>query len=335
MNSKKITASILELAVVVEGSTIKNALEDSVKVAQHAEKLGYERIWFAEHHNMQHIASSATSIVIGHVAGKTEKIRVGSGGIMLPNHSPLMVTEQFGTLATLYPNRIDLGLGRAPGTDAATIEAISGEFFHRANSFPQNIRKIQSYLENTNENTAVRAFPGEGVNIPIWILGSSMDSAKLASEMGLPYAFASHFAPRYMYEAFEYYRKNFRPSKYLDKPKTLACINAFAADSNEHAEFLASSLFNMFLGLIRGSRRGITPPVELVRYYSAEEQVHVNRMLGGTFIGDKVTLEAQLRQFIIDSQVDELMFTNYVYNFEERLKSIAYIKEVMDKINKG
>lgn len=335
MSTKHIPASILELAIVPEGSTIGQALQDTVKVAQHAEKLGYERIWFAEHHNMPHIASSATSIVIGHVAGKTEKIRVGSGGIMLPNHSPLIVTEQFGTLAALFPNRIDLGLGRAPGTDGATIEAISGEFFHRANSFPNNIKKIQAYLENCNENIAVRAFPGEGMDIPIWILGSSMDSAKLASEMGLPYAFASHFAPRYMFEAFEYYRKNFQPSKYLSAPKTLACINGFAADTNEHAEFLASSLYNMFLGLIRGTRRGLTAPVDLVRFYSAEEQVHVNRMLGGTFIGDKVTLEAQLRQFIMDSQVDELMFTNYVYDFDERLKSITYIKEVMDNINKG
>ena len=333
MNQKSIPASILELAVVPEGHSVKTALDHAVLVAQHAEKLGYERVWFAEHHNMPHIASSATSIVIGHVAEKTKTIRVGSGGIMLPNHSPLVVTEQFGTLGTLYPNRIDLGLGRAPGTDGATIEAISGEFFHRANSFPQNIKKILAYLENTDENAPVRACPGEGVNLPIWILGSSMDSAKLASEMGMPYAFASHFAPRYMFEAFEYYRKHFKPSKYLSAPKTLACVNAFAADTKEHAEYLASSLYNMFLNLIRGTRRGLMPPVDLVRYYSAEEQIHVNRMLAGTFIGDKVTLEAELRQFIKDSQVDELMFTSYVYDIDERLKSIAYVKEVMDNIN--
>lgn len=230
--SKNIPISLLELAIVTQGSTTSETLTKTKELAQLADSLEYNRFWLAEHHNMQHIASSATVVLISYIASQTKKIRVGSGGIMLPNHSPLIIAEQFGTLETLFPNRIDLGLGRAPGTDTLTAQAIRKDFFDEAQQFPKNVSALQTYFSNENSSSPVRAFPGEGVEVPIWILGSSMDSAALAAAYGLPYAFAGHFAPKQMVQAFEFYRENFEPSEVLSSPKTMACVNVIAADTN-------------------------------------------------------------------------------------------------------
>src|SRR4051812_20564708 len=235
-NLSSLTYSILDLATVIEGKTPADTFKRSVDLARHAEEWGYSRYWFAEHHNMISVASSATSLLIGHVAENTTKIRVGSGGIMLPNHSPLVIAEQFGTLATLYPDRIDLGLGRAPGTDQLTAMAIRGDRFNAANDFPSDVRKLQMYLSAENKHDKVRAIPGEGTDVPIWILGSSTDSAHLAAAYGLPYAFASHFAPQQFLTAIKIYRDNFKPSAQLQTPYVMACVNAVLAETDAEAE---------------------------------------------------------------------------------------------------
>ncbi len=230
---KNIPFSVLDLATVIEGKTPADTFKNSLDLAQHAENWGYTRYWLAEHHNMISVASSATSVVIGYIAGGTKKIRVGSGGIMLPNHSPLVIAEQFGTLASLYPHRIDMGLGRAPGTDQLTAMAIRGERFNAANDFPQDVLRLQAYLSSDNSTSSVRAIPGEGLDIPIWILGSSTDSARLAAALGLPYAFASHFAPAQFLSAINIYRQNFKPSAHLKAPYVLACVNVVAAHTDK------------------------------------------------------------------------------------------------------
>ncbi|MGN6540475.1 MAG: LLM class flavin-dependent oxidoreductase, partial [Ginsengibacter sp.] len=244
----EIPFSVLELATVTEGATITETFSRSLDLARHVEQFGYKRFWLSEHHNMVSVASSATSVLIGYIASGTNSMRVGSGGIMLPNHSPLAVAEQFGTLESLYPGRIDLGLGRAPGTDQLTAMALRGDFFNNANEFPQNVLRLQNYLSKENSNAKVRAIPGEGLDIPIWILGSSTDSAQLAAVLGLPYAFASHFAPGQFFEAIDLYRRLFRPSKHLEKPYVMGCVNVIAADTDAEANLLATSLYQMFLG---------------------------------------------------------------------------------------
>ncbi|MDO5650488.1 MAG: LLM class flavin-dependent oxidoreductase, partial [Gallicola sp.] len=253
--------SILELATVNDKDTIQQTFENTLDLARHAENWGYKRFWFAEHHNMKSVASAATAILIGYVAGGTKNIRVGSGGIMLPNHVPLIVAEQFGTLATLYPDRIDLGLGRAPGTDQITAAALRRDKM-AAYQFPENVEELMRYLSKDNADAKVRAIPREGIDIPVWILGSSTDSARLAAAMGLPYSFAAHFAPAQFEQAIEIYRNNFKPSAQLQKPYVMACINAIAADTQEEAEFLSSSLFVMFRSIITGITDYFKPPVE-------------------------------------------------------------------------
>jgi luciferase family oxidoreductase group 1 len=260
---------------------------------------------------------------------------VGSGGIMLPNHAPLIIAEQFGTLEILYPNRIDLGLGRAPGTDGLTAQAIRKDFFEQSQRFPQNVAALQEFFSEDNATAKVRAFPAEGTNVPIWILGSSMDSAALAAANGLPYAFAGHFAPKQMYQAFQFYRDNFEPSEYLDQPKTMACVNAIAADTDEEAEKLSTSLTQMFLNLIRNDRKPLQPPVDsLDGIMREEEHFHVNQMTACSFVGSKEKLVVELKQFIEYTQIDELMITSPIFNHEDKLKSIRIMKEVMDTINK-
>ncbi|MFH7017226.1 LLM class flavin-dependent oxidoreductase [Flavobacterium sp. FlaQc-47] len=329
-----ISISILELAIITQDSNAPETFQKTKEIAQLADNLGYKRFWLAEHHNMAHVASSATVVLIGYIAGHTQNIRVGSGGIMLPNHSPLIVAEQFGTLETLYPNRIDLGLGRAPGTDQPTAEAIRKDFFEQAQRFPQNVTKLQDYFSAENATAKVRAFPAEGTNVPIWILGSSMESAALAAAYGLPYAFAGHFAPRQMIQAFEFYRENFQPSEFLDKPKTIACVNIIAADTNEEAERLSTSLYQMFLNLIRGDRKGLQPPVDsLDDIMSEEERFHVNQMTACTFTGNKGQLITDLKKFINYAKVDELMATGPIFDHQAKLKSIHITKEVIDTIN--
>lgn len=329
-----ISVSILELAIINQDSDATKTFQKTKDIAQLADKLEYKRIWLAEHHNMAHVASTATVVLIGYVASQTENIRVGSGGIMLPNHSPLVVAEQFGTLETLYPNRIDLGLGRAPGTDQPTAEAIRKDFFEQAQRFPQNVSKLQEYFSAENATGKVRAFPAEGLKVPIWILGSSMDSAALAAAYGLPYAFAGHFAPKLMIQAFEFYRENFQPSEFLDKPKTMACVNIIAADTNEEAEILSTSLHQMFLNLIRNDRKGLQPPVaSLDDIMNEAERYHVNQMTAGTFTGNQEQLTADLKKFIDYARIDELMVTSPIFDHHAKLKSIEITKAAIDALN--
>lgn len=331
---KPISVSILELAIINQDSNATKTFQKTKDIAQLADKLQYKRIWLAEHHNMAHVASTATVVLIGYVASQTENIRVGSGGIMLPNHSPLVVAEQFGTLETLYPNRIDLGLGRAPGTDQPTAEAIRKDFFEQAQRFPQNVSKLQEYFSSENATGKVRAFPAEGLKVPIWILGSSMDSAALAAAYGLPYAFAGHFAPKLMIQAFEFYRENFEPSEFLDKPKTMACVNVIAADTNEEAELLSTSLYQMFLNLIRNDRKGLQAPVtSLDDIMNEAERYHVNQMTAGTFTGNKEQLITDLKKFVNYANIDELMVTSPIFDHQAKLKSIQITKEVIDSLN--
>ena len=324
--------SILELAIIREGGNAGKAIEETVKAARQAENLGFKRVWLAEHHNMPHVASSATAVLIGHVAEKTERIRVGSGGIMLPNHSPLIVAEQFGTLEAMYPGRIDLGLGRAPGTDQATARAIRRENINAAFSFPADVRQLQKYLGNTDEKAEVRAFPGEGAQVPLWILGSSTDSAYLAAELGLPYSFAAHFAPQQLHSAIDIYRKNFKPSAVLEQPKMMVCVNVIAADTDEEAHFLSTSLIRMFIGIVTNNRLPLMPPQELPDiFYQHRELKHmVENMLAHTFIGSKETIRKNLSVFIADTRLDELMVTSYFYDIEAKLKSMRILKEALE-----
>lgn len=330
---KNITISILELAIITEDSNAKETFEKTKALAQFADKLGYKRFWLAEHHNMAHVASTATVILIGYIASQTKNIRVGSGGIMLPNHAPLIIAEQFGTLETLYPNRIDLGLGRAPGTDGMTAQAIRKDFYEQSQRFPQNVAELQKYFSKDNAAANVRAFPAEGTNVPIWILGSSLDSAALAAANGLPYAFAGHFAPKLMYQAFQYYRDHFQPSQYLDQPKTMACVNAIVADTDNEAEILSTSLTQMFLNLIRNDRNPLQPPVESMDgVMSEQEHFHVNQMTACSFVGSKNKVEAKLKQFIEYTKIDEVMITSPIFNQEDKMKSVRLMKEVIDNI---
>lgn len=328
---KNIPLSVLELATVVEGGTLASAIEGTVQVARLAESLGYHRIWMAEHHNMQYVASSATAVLIGHVASQTASIRVGSGGVMLPNHSPLVIAEQFGTLETLYPGRIDLGLGRAPGTDQVTAMALRRNNIGTTESFPTDIKQLQAYFSKENSSARVRAFPGEGLDIPLWILGSSTDSAYLAGQLGLPYTFAAHFAPQQFRAAIDLYRKNFKPSKQLDKPYVMACVNVIAADTNEEAEFLASSLIRIFLGLVTNDRKPIQPPDELPdTYNNPDVRLVLNSMLACTFTGSKGRLQKRLSDFIAETMIDELMVSSNIFDSQAKLRSFAILREAME-----
>ncbi|MCE7042484.1 LLM class flavin-dependent oxidoreductase [Dyadobacter sp. CY312] len=331
---KHIDYSILELALVPQGSTIKQTLNNSLALAKEAEKLNYKRYWFAEHHNSGHIASSATSILIGYVAENTETIRVGSGGIMLPNHSPLIVAEQFGTLAHLYPNRIDLGLGRAPGTDQLTAQAIRSDFRQAAQLFPQEVAKIQEYFSVENKSSKVRAGVAEGTDVPIYILGSSTDSAYLSAAKGLPYAFASHFASTHLNSALKIYREQFRPSEFLQKPYTMAGVNVFVADTDEQAQQLFTTLIRMFIGVLTGNSEGLHPPTELT-YDLRDALTHptLQQMLKYSFVGSKATVKTEIQAFLEETEVDELIMVSTAYATEDRIKSAKLFAEVMEEIN--
>ena len=321
-----IPLSILELATIRESKTIQDTFENSLELAQHAETWGYKRFWLAEHHNMVSVASSATSILIGYIAGGTSTIRVGSGGIMLPNHAPLIIAEQFGTLATIYPDRIDLGLGRAPGTDQLTARALRRDLLQAGNIFPSQVTELLTYLSEDNKNRPVRAIPGEGVDIPVWILGSSTDSAYLAAAMGLPYAFASHFAPAQLHAAFQIYHQQFKPSIYLEKPYTMACINIVAADTDTEAEFIASSFKLLAKGIITGSRKPMQPPVKnMDELWTEYEEAAVSQMMAYSFAGSAETIRPQVAEFVRQTQVDELMVVGHIYDPAARLRSFEIV----------
>ncbi|WP_432672708.1 LLM class flavin-dependent oxidoreductase [Flavobacterium sp. SM2513] len=328
---KKIPLSILDLVVVKQGGNAQSAISETVRFAQHAEELGFERFWMSEHHNMANIASAATSVLIGHVAGHTDKIRVGSGGIMLPNHSPLVIAEQFGTLETLYPKRIDLGLGRAPGTDQQTAMALRRNAQDVSMAFPSDVKQLQTYFSTENSTAAVRAFPAEGLDIPLWILGSSTDSAYLAAQMGLPYAFAAHFAPAQFRPAIAIYRNNFKPSKQLAKPYVMACVNVIGGETNEEAQINATSLVRMFTGIVTNARSPLQPAGDLPDSYKIPEvRAMVENMLACTFIGDKETLRDNLGGFIDDTKIDELMVTTYLYDEVAKFKSLDILRAALE-----
>lgn len=334
MNTYPIAHSILELAVVSDGETIQQTLHNSLSLAKVAEAANYKRIWFAEHHNLDNIGSSATSLLIGYIAENTETIRVGSGGIMLPNHSPLIIAEQFGTLAHLYPNRIDLGLGRAPGTDQQTAHAIRPDFIQAAQYFPGEIEKIQQYFSPNNKAAKVRVAIAEGMNVPIYILGSSTDSAHLAAEKGLPYAFASHFATTYLLDALKIYRNEFQPSDQLSEPYTMAGINVYIADTDEEAERLVTSLIKMFVGILTGNRQPMQPPADMtddLRELLQHPAVH--QMLKYSFFGSKATVKKQIKQFLEQTGVNELIAVCAMYNLDDRLKSVKLFSEIVKEIN--
>ncbi|MEI2386183.1 LLM class flavin-dependent oxidoreductase [Breoghania sp. JC706] len=327
--------SVLDLAFVGEGETPREALHHSLDLARHAEKLGYERFWLAEHHNMIGIASAATSVVIGYIAAGTSRIRVGAGGIMLPNHSPLVIAEQFGTLETLYPGRIDLGLGRAPGTDQVTLRALRRSY-ESAENFPQDVLELQALLAPAGENQMVRAVPGSGTNVPLWILGSSLFGAKLAAMLGLPYAFASHFAPQAMEQALSVYRSEFVPSGVIDKPYAIVGANVFAADTDAEAKRLATSLQMRFTGMLRGDRGLTQPPIDDIEtYWTPMEKARVQEMLRCTFIGAPETLERQLSEFARTVKPDEIIVSSSIYDHAARLKSYEILAEVGARISAG
>lgn len=328
---KNIPLSILDLVVIKQGGNAKAAIDETVRFAQHAENLGFKRFWMSEHHNMEHIASAATSILIGHVADKTKTIRVGSGGIMLPNHSPLVIAEQFGTLETLYPNRIDLGLGRAPGTDQNTAMALRRNAKDVSMNFPSDVKQLQMYFSKQNSTETVRAFPAEGLDLPLYILGSSTDSAYLAAQMGLPYAFAAHFAPAQFKPAIAIYRNNFQPSKQLSKPYVIACVNVIGAHTNEQANLNATSLINMFTGIITNTRLPLQPAGEIRDSYQIPEvRAMVQNMLACTFIGDTQSLRKNLSAFIEETKIDELMVTSYLFDEVAKFDSISILKEALN-----
>lgn len=331
MNPNKLSQtniSVLDLAIVRDGGNASDTFKNSLNIAQNVEKWGYKRFWLAEHHNMQGIASSATVILIGHIANGTTSLRVGSGGIMLPNHAPLVVAEQFGTLATLFPNRIDLGLGRAPGTDPHTAAALKREE-HAAREFPSNIEELQMYFSEENEKGRVRAIPGEGLDIPIWILGSSTDSAYLAAAKGLPYAFASHFAPAQLGAAIAIYRNNFKPSSKLSEPYVIACVNVIAAETDAEADRLATSFKKLFLGIITGNRQQLQPPVASdSEFLGPIEEAALQQMIAFSFIGGPEKIKKELEIFLEKTQVNELMVATAVYEHEARLVSYEILAQL-------
>ena len=328
---KRFELSVLELAPVKQNKTIHDSFHESLGLAKHAEKLGYKRFWLAEHHNMASIASSATSVLIGFIANGTEKIRVGSGGVMLPNHSSLVIAEQFGTLESLFPGRIDLGVGRAPGTDGLTAKALGRNPMIINEQFPRQIQELQQYFSVENATSLVRAIPGEGCDIPIYVLGSSTDSAWLAAEMGLPYAFAGHFAPDMMVHAFQIYRENYKPSEKFPESYAIACVNGIAAETDEEAKKLSTTLYQAFLNIIRNDRKPYSPPVEDIdEIWNPMEKAHVLKMLRYSFIGSEETIQSKLTSFQEAFQVDELMITSHIYDEQARLKSYEIIKTAVD-----
>lgn len=329
--SRRPLFSVLDLSPIPVGDTARTALKNSLDLAQHAEKWGYHRYWVAEHHGIPGVASAATSVVIAHLAGGTSVMRVGSGGIMLPNHSPLVIAEQFGTLESLFPGRIDLGIGRASGGDRATAHALRRHMGLSADSFPHDLLELQEYFGPVNPHRTVRAVPGEGLNLPIYLLGSSTFSAELAARLGLPFAFASHFAPDLMGEALEIYRSRFEPSASLEKPHVMIGVNVFAADSDAEARRLFTTLQQVFLNLVRGNPREIQPPRDELDWNPAEE-AHVRRMTRVSAVGDREGVRSQLEDLLAETGADEVIATAHIYDHQARLRSFEIAAEIFREI---
>jgi luciferase family oxidoreductase group 1 len=313
--------SILDLVPVTQGATPREALHRSLDLAQHAERLGFGRYWVAEHHNMVGIASAATSVVIGFLAGGTKSIRVGAGGIMLPNHSPLQIAEQFGTLESLYPGRIDLGLGRAPGTDQLTVRAMRRDI-RASDDFPQDVQELQALFGPVREGQRIQAVPGAGLRVPLWILGSSLFGAQLAALLGLPYAFASHFAPAAMSDALRIYREKFEPSEQLEKPHAMLGVNVIVADTDDEARRLFTTLQQAFTDMHRGTRGLMKPPLDDIEtYWTAAEKAAASGMLTHSFVGSRETVRADLERFVAQTRADELMVVTTVFDHDARKRS--------------
>ena len=326
----QIRLSMLDLVAVRQGGTVGDALAIALRTAQHAERLGFQRYWLAEHHNMPGIASSATAVLVGHIAGGTRTIRVGSGGVMLPNHAPLVVAEAFGTLAELYPGRIDLGLGRAPGTDPLTMRALRRDRIETEEDFPRDVAELQRLLGEPQPGQKLIAMPGAGTRVPIWLLGSSLFSAQLAAQMGLPYAFASHFAPRYLMQALHLYRQNFRPSAVLDKPYAIVGVPFIGAPSDEEAEYLASSTYQRVLGILTGRRGQLPPPVEgFMASLDAQARAAIDDFLACAVIGSPQTVQQGLQRLADATQADEFMIVSDVFDPALRLRSLDIAAETM------
>lgn len=325
-----IPLSVLDLSPINNGSNASESFKKSVQLAQHVEKWGFNRYWLAEHHNMPGIGSSATSVLIGHIAGATKQIRVGSGGVMLPNHAPLVVAEQFGTLESMYPGRIDLGLGRAPGSDQATAYALRRTLHSTGDDFPEQLAELQGYFEGSN---FVHAFPGEGLNIPIWLLGSSGFSAQLAAKKGMPFSFASHFSNDYTMPALQLYHQNFTPSKELKEPYAMLGVNVIAAETDEKAKWLATSQQQQMFSLMRGKPTQFMPPIDdLDSAWTAQEQATFEKTLSqnSSIVGSPETVKRKLESFINETKANEIIINSQIFNQEDRLLSYEIVAEMMD-----
>lgn len=327
--------SVLDLSPVFEGETPAQSFRKTLSLAQHAERLGYKRFWLAEHHNMPGIASAATSVVIGYVAAHTEKIRVGSGGIMLSNHAPLVIAEQFGTLESLYPGRIDLGLGRAPGTDRPATVALRRTLTNDGEEFPEQLEELRFFFRETVQNQTVQAVPGAGLNVPIWLLSSSGFSAHLAGVLGLPFGFAAHFSPEYLQSSLKIYRQTFQPSENLQKPYAMVALNVVAAETDDEAEFLATSQHQSFLNLIRNMPGKIPPPVrDMNQIWNEREKALVASRTGGSIVGSRETVKRKLEEFLEQTDADEIMVNAMIFDHEKRLRSYEIIAEICQSNDK-
>jgi len=323
--------SVFDLVPITQGSNPADALHRALDLAKHAEGWGYRRYWVAEHHNMAGIACAATSVVIGYVAGGTQTIRVGSGGVMLPNHSPMVIAEQFGTLESLYPGRIDLGLGRAPGTDGRTLLALRRDPAS-SESFPRDVQELQELLGPPRQGQSVQAVPGTGTNVPIWILGSSLFGAQLAAHLGLPYAFASHFAPQELTSALALYRAQFKPSEKLKRPQVMVGVNVIAAETDAEARRLFTSTQQSFTNIFRGKRGQLQPPIDSIDdYWTPEEEAQASAMLACSFVGSAPTVKKGLKAFLEETDADELMVHSAIFDHPARLKSY----EILSKVKQG
>ena len=324
--------SVLDLSPIVEGGDARRALLETTELARAAERLGFTRFWLAEHHNMPGIASAATAVVLAHVAAATQTIRVGSGGVMLPNHAPMIVAEQFGTLEALHPGRIDLGLGRAPGTDGETARALR-RYFEAADQFPRDVLELQAFLAPAVEGQRVAAYPGQGSNVPLWLLGSSLFSAELAAQLGLPFAFASHFAPELLLPALQAYRAGFRPSKQLERPYAMAAFNVFAADTDAEAARLSTSMQQAFAAVVTGKPGRLKPAVDDITTVLDSRQIAaVESRLTYAAIGGRETVRAKLTEFIALTGVDEVMTTGMIHDLEARIRSLEITAEAMAEL---
>lgn len=335
MNSSQGTRfSVLDLAPVRLGGTIAESFDNTVDLAQHAEKWGYTRFWLAEHHNMVGISSAATSVLIGHVACHTSSIRVGSGGVMLPNHAPIVIAEQFGTLETLYPGRIDLGIGRAPGTDPLTLRALRRDP-RAADDFPDQVRELLAFLGPASERQPVKAVPGADTNVPVWLLGSSTFSAQLAAVMGLPFAFAAHFAPHEVYDALRLYRSRFQPSQWLDKPYAMVGLPVVAADTGDKAQRLATTITQRFLQLVRGENLLLHPPVETMDgVWTPNEKLLAQSRMTEAIVGDPETVRSGLETFLERTEADEIIISTELYDHADRLRSYELVSQIVKILNR-